>query len=75
MNALPTLNGSIGYIFTSCDLDVKNSFNVPFKDMIERFKIHDRPRRPTGKEEVFLGGRNINAKGRSLSRIYAYVLP
>ncbi|QRV73082.1 distribution and morphology protein [Ceratobasidium sp. AG-Ba] len=62
MNALPTLNGSIGYIFTSCDLDVKHSSNVPFKDMIERFKIHDRPTRPVGKEELFLGGRNINAR-------------
>ncbi|KAG9090812.1 Mitochondrial distribution and morphology protein 10 [Ceratobasidium sp. UAMH 11750] len=62
MNALPTLNGSIGYIFTSCDLDVKNSSNVAFKDMVERFQIHDRPRRPVGREEVFLGGRNLNAR-------------
>lgn len=62
MNALPTLTGSIGYIFTSCDLDVKNSSNVPFKDMVDRFKIHDRPRKPVGKEELFLGGQNINAR-------------
>ncbi|CUA69062.1 Mitochondrial distribution and morphology protein 10 [Rhizoctonia solani] len=61
MNALPTLNGSIGYIFTSCDLDLKQSATVPFKDIVDRFVIHDRPRRPTGKEEVFLGGRNIHA--------------
>ncbi|CAE6487739.1 unnamed protein product [Rhizoctonia solani] len=32
MNALPTLNGSIGYIFTSCDLDLKHSSTVPFKE-------------------------------------------
>ncbi|KAH7343333.1 mitochondrial distribution and morphology protein 10 [Rhizoctonia solani] len=61
MNALPTLTGSIGYIFTSCDLDLKQSSTVPFKDVLDRFVIHDRPRRPTGKEEVFLGGRNIHA--------------
>ncbi|KAG8689960.1 Mitochondrial distribution and morphology protein 10 [Ceratobasidium sp. 423] len=61
MNALPKLNGSIGYIFTSCDLDLKQSSTVPFKEVVERFVIHDRPRRPTGKEELFLGGRNINA--------------
>ncbi|CAE6527145.1 unnamed protein product [Rhizoctonia solani] len=61
MNALPTLNGSIGYIFTSCDLDLKQSSTVPFKEVVDRFVIHDRPRRPAGKEEVFLGGRNINA--------------
>ncbi|ELU45439.1 hypothetical protein AG1IA_00528 [Rhizoctonia solani AG-1 IA] len=62
MNALPTLNGSIGYIFTSCDLEMKHSATVPFKDVVDRFVIHDRPRRPIGKEEIFLGGRNINAK-------------
>ncbi|CCO27614.1 Mitochondrial distribution and morphology protein 10 AltName: Full=Mitochondrial inheritance component MDM10 [Rhizoctonia solani AG-1 IB] len=62
MNALPTLNGSIGYIFTSCDLELKQSATVPFKDVVDRFVIHDRPRRPIGKEELFLGGRNINAK-------------
>ncbi|KAF8709130.1 Mitochondrial distribution and morphology protein 10, partial [Rhizoctonia solani] len=62
MNALPTLNGSIGYIFTSCDLELKHSATVPFKDVVDRFVIHDRPRRPIGKEEIFLGGRNINAK-------------
>ncbi|CAE7233783.1 unnamed protein product [Rhizoctonia solani] len=61
MNALPTLNGSIGYIFTSCDLDLKQSSSVPFKEVVDRFVIHDRPHRPSWKEEVFLGGRNINA--------------
>ncbi|CAE6469367.1 unnamed protein product [Rhizoctonia solani] len=61
MNALPTLTGSIGYIFTSCDLDLKQSSTVPFKDVVDRFVIHDRPRRPAGKEELFLGGRNIHA--------------
>ncbi|CAE6505104.1 unnamed protein product [Rhizoctonia solani] len=65
MNALPTLNGSIGYIFTSCDLNLKQSSTVPFKEVVDRFVIHDRPRRPTGKEELFLGGRNINAGGKS----------
>src|SRR5271154_7234267 len=36
MNAIPSLNGSIGYIFTSRGLNVKNSKDVPFKDMTER---------------------------------------
>ncbi|KAB5596259.1 Distribution and morphology protein [Ceratobasidium theobromae] len=61
MNALPTLHGSIGYMFSSCDLDVKSSSNVLFKDMVERFQIHDRPRKPVGKEALFLGGKNVNA--------------
>ncbi|KAG8740921.1 Mitochondrial distribution and morphology protein 10 [Ceratobasidium sp. 428] len=62
MDALPTLNGSIGYIFTSCDLNMKNSSNVAFKDMVERFQIHGRPGKPVGKEEVFLGGRDLSVR-------------
>ncbi|KAG8901478.1 Mitochondrial distribution and morphology protein 10 [Tulasnella sp. 403] len=53
MNALPALNGSVGYIFTSCDLDVKGSNNVRLKELIDRFKVYDTPRRPEGKEEVW----------------------
>lgn len=63
MNAMPSLNGSVGYIFTSCDLDVKNSGNVPFKDMIERFKVYDKPRRPEGRVEEWLAGERVDARG------------
>ncbi|KAF8328553.1 uncharacterized protein EI90DRAFT_3146121 [Cantharellus anzutake] len=56
MNALPSLNGSIGYIFTSCDLDVKGSADLRLKDVVERFRIYDVPRRPEGKPEQWLGG-------------------
>jgi distribution and morphology protein 10 len=63
MNALPSLNGSVGYIFTSCDLNVASSGNVRFKDMIDRFKVYDRPRRPEGKEEVWLAGELLDTRG------------
>jgi mitochondrial distribution and morphology protein 10 len=63
MNALPSLNGSLGYIFTSCDLDIKNSKNVHFKDMVDRFKVYDQPRRPAPKEEEFLAGEHVNTRG------------
>jgi mitochondrial distribution and morphology protein 10 len=63
MNALPSLNGSLGYIFTSCDLDVKGSADVRFKDMIDRFKVYDQPRRPESKEEEFLGGERVDTRG------------
>ncbi|EKM80516.1 hypothetical protein AGABI1DRAFT_58388 [Agaricus bisporus var. burnettii JB137-S8] len=46
MTAMPSLNGSVGYIFTSCDLNVMTSRTVPFKEMIERFRVYDQPRRP-----------------------------
>ncbi|EIW82194.1 hypothetical protein CONPUDRAFT_164829 [Coniophora puteana RWD-64-598 SS2] len=46
MNAMPSLNGSIGYVFTSCDLNVQNSGDVHLKDMIERFRVYDQPKRP-----------------------------
>jgi distribution and morphology protein 10 len=63
MNALPSLNGSVGYIFTSCDLDIKNSKNVFFKDMVDRFKVYDQPRRPSPGEEVFLAGDRVDTRG------------
>lgn len=63
MAALPSLNGSVGYIFTSCDLNVQGSANVPFKRLIERFRVYDRPTRPEGKEEVWLAGKRIDPKG------------
>ncbi|KAJ7904312.1 mitochondrial distribution and morphology protein 10 [Mycena olivaceomarginata] len=62
MNAMPSLNGSVGYIFTSCDLDVKASGNVRFKDMIERFKVYDQPRRPEGKAEEWLAGERVDKR-------------
>ncbi|KAF5322578.1 hypothetical protein D9619_001118 [Psilocybe cf. subviscida] len=62
MTAMPSLQGSVGYIFTSCDLDVKSSGNVRFKDMIERFKVYDTPRRPEAKEEVYLAGELVDKR-------------
>ncbi|KAG5643763.1 Mitochondrial distribution and morphology protein 10 [Asterophora parasitica] len=60
---MPSLNGSVGYIFTSCDLDVKGSGNVRFKDMTERFKVYDQPRRPEGKAEEWLAGERVDTRG------------
>ncbi|KAI8078754.1 mitochondrial distribution and morphology protein 10 [Halteromyces radiatus] len=37
MNALPSLNGSIGYLFTSEPLDVGTSGTVDFQDMVDQF--------------------------------------
>ncbi|KAL4076002.1 hypothetical protein V8B97DRAFT_86237 [Scleroderma yunnanense] len=71
MNALPSLNGSVGYIFTSCELDIKNSGDVRLKDMVERFKVHDNPRRPEGKEEVWLAGERVDSRDYLLyGRLY-----
>ncbi|KAF9473734.1 mitochondrial distribution and morphology protein 10 [Pholiota conissans] len=62
MTAMPSLHGSVGYIFTSCDLDVKSSGNVRFKDMIERFKVYDQPRRPETPEEEWLAGELVRKR-------------
>ncbi|KAH7930250.1 hypothetical protein BV22DRAFT_1055122 [Leucogyrophana mollusca] len=71
MNAMPSLNGSVGYIFTSCNLDVKSSGDVRFKDMIERFKVYHQPRRPEGKEEEWLGGERVDTRDYLLyGRLY-----
>ena len=63
------LETSIGYIFTSCDLGVKSSGTVRFKDMLDRFKVYDQPRRPEGKEEEWLGGERVDTRGASLYSI------
>ncbi|KAF8484512.1 mitochondrial distribution and morphology protein 10 [Russula ochroleuca] len=71
MNALPSLNGSVGYIFTSCDLDIKNSKNVHFKDVVDRFKVYDQPRRPSPRDGVFLAGERVDARDYLLyGRLY-----
>ncbi|KAF8506008.1 mitochondrial distribution and morphology protein 10 [Russula emetica] len=71
MNALPSLNGSVGYIFTSSDLDIKNSKNVYFKDMVDRFKVYEHPRRPSPKDEEFLAGERVDARDYLLyGRLY-----
>ncbi|SJL01583.1 probable Mitochondrial distribution and morphology protein 10 [Armillaria ostoyae] len=62
MNAMPSLNGSVGYIFTSCDLNVKGSGDIRFKDMIERFRVYDHPRRPEGKEDEWLAGQRVDTR-------------
>ena len=64
MNALPSLNGSVGYIFTSCELDIKSSKNVRFKDMVDRFKVYDQPLRPVSKPEEFLAGDRVDTRGK-----------
>jgi distribution and morphology protein 10 len=64
MNALPSLNGSVGYIFTSCELDIKSSKNVRFKDMVDRFKVYDQPLRPIPKPEEFLAGERVDTRGK-----------
>lgn len=65
MNALPTLNGSIGYVFTTSDLKMRASRDVRLKDVMERFKIYDLPRRPEGKQEEWLDGERVDTRGQS----------
>ncbi|KAH8118329.1 mitochondrial distribution and morphology protein 10 [Phellopilus nigrolimitatus] len=67
MNALPALNGSVGYIFSSCDLDLRNSGDVRFKDVVERFKVFDVPKLPEGKPEEWLAGERVDTRDYLLS--------
>jgi mitochondrial distribution and morphology protein 10 len=60
---MPSLTGSVGYIFTSCPLDIKSSSSVRVKEMIERFKVYDTPRRPEEKEEEWLAGERVYNRG------------
>ncbi|KZS97643.1 mitochondrial distribution and morphology protein 10 [Sistotremastrum niveocremeum HHB9708] len=60
MTALPSLNGSVGYIFTSCDLNLTGSADVRLKDMIDRFRVYDVPHRPEAQEEIWLAGNRVD---------------
>ncbi|KAF7331920.1 Mitochondrial distribution and morphology protein 10 [Mycena kentingensis (nom. inval.)] len=62
MNAMPSLNGSIGYIFSSSHLNIKSSGDVRFKDMLERFRVYEQPRRPDPKEEEFFQGKLVDKR-------------
>ena len=66
MTALPSLHGSVGYIFTSCPLEIKSSANVRVKDMVERFKVYDAPRRPEQKPEEWLAGERVDKRSASI---------
>lgn len=73
MNALPSLNGSIGYIFSTCELDLKSSGDVRFKDIVDRFRIFGIPKLPEGKPEVYLAGRRVDTRGTHyLTYIFAF---
>ena len=72
MDALPSLHGSIGYIFTSCELDVQNSYNVQLKDMVERFKVYSQPRKPEEKEEEWLAGERVDTKGAHVCSVMSF---
>ncbi|KAN0060862.1 Mitochondrial distribution and morphology protein 10 [Thecaphora frezii] len=63
--ALPDLRGGIGYIYTSTDepLDLgRSSRDVDFKHIIERFRIHETPKRPQGKAPTWLAGERVDAR-------------
>lgn len=47
MTALPHLNGSVGYLFTSRPLLVPSSANVPFREIVDRFRVLRLPLEPT----------------------------
>lgn len=66
MTTLPSLSGSVGYIFTSCPLSLEGSDTVRFKDMIDRFKVYTYPRRPVGKEQEWLAGERVDKRGMLL---------
>ncbi|KAL0082435.1 mitochondrial distribution and morphology protein 10 [Phycomyces blakesleeanus] len=39
MNAIPSLNGNIGYLYTSRPLEIGTSATVDFKDLVDRFRV------------------------------------
>ncbi|KAI9634632.1 uncharacterized protein MKK02DRAFT_16182 [Dioszegia hungarica] len=63
LDALPQLNGSLSYITTSEALrDIGPSRNLPFKHVVDRFRIYPLPHRPPPKDELWLGGRRVEGR-------------
>ncbi|KAG8836224.1 5'-3' exoribonuclease 2 [Serendipita sp. 399] len=62
LNALPNLNGSLGYIFTSCDLGLESSADVYLHEIVQHFKVYDQPRAPEPRPEVWLGGERVDQR-------------
>ncbi|WWD18812.1 mitochondrial distribution and morphology protein 10 [Kwoniella shandongensis] len=63
LDALPQLNGSISYITTSEPLEeIGPSRTIAFRDVVERFRVFPPPKRPVGKDEVWLGGRRVEGR-------------
>lgn len=71
LRALPTLTGALGYVFASIEDNDGNprplslggsSREIRFKELVERFRIIDSPRRPAGKDHVWQGGRRIDRR-------------
>ena len=75
LNVLPSLSGSIGYIFSSCGLDLKSSGDVRFKDVVDRFKVYQIPKRPEGKEEEWLAGKRVDTRGASILALIMIMTP
>lgn len=55
LNALPTLNGSFGYLYTSRPLDIGTSATVDFQDMIDRFRIIVKQQQPLNSIKDYQG--------------------
>ncbi|RXK40020.1 mitochondrial distribution and morphology protein 10 [Tremella mesenterica] len=63
LDALPQLNGAISYITTSEAIQgIGPSKSIPFRDVVERFRIYPPPRKPLPKDEIWLGGRRIEGR-------------
>ncbi|KAG8851635.1 Mitochondrial distribution and morphology protein 10 [Serendipita sp. 411] len=62
LNALPNLNGSLGYIFTSCDLGLTSSADVALHEITQHFKVYDLPRSPEPRPEVWLAGERVDQR-------------
>ncbi|KAK1925919.1 putative mitochondrial distribution and morphology protein 10 [Papiliotrema laurentii] len=63
LDALPQLNGAISYITTSEPLEeIGPSRSIPFRHVVERFRIYPPPKKPSPKPPVFLAGRRIEGR-------------
>jgi distribution and morphology protein 10 len=55
--------GILQYVQDECLLQIGPSRSVPFRHVVERFRVYAPPKRPLPKEEVWHGGRRAEGRG------------
>ena len=51
---------------------IQPSNNIPFKHVVDRFRVLPPPHRPYPKDEIWLRGKRVEGRGRSFSPISTF---
>lgn len=69
--ALPLLRGSLAYVATSRPLGLEPSETVPFRSVVDTFKVHDMPQRAPDRPDIWHRGVRVDERGASVRHFNA----